>query len=821
MTMDFKIDEQEIRLTSSVDIAERTEQQAASAGRVATANLDTDRDGETVCDGEPGNWGETTSAIEGDASEGAVSHCDSEAPAASCSSPADVPARPSRFNMVRGKLPGLMMYAGAPLLVLISIGIIHQLAFVWVAVLLMFPMLAAVCRLLPGQLRRSIEARLEQRESLRRIVEELRDGIDQSRPFVLAAAYVFVIPLALLWMARHWLKIDEIVAKYRSRQAQPADGAGEKRLVIEQRAERNTDEEDDNFVHSRAFAVTCLIVMATGIPAFFSAVLYQDLGIDRLLASHARQMVQHVPKPFYDPFLINSPGVDHSFDENGPVNIIIDGKTVTAKKIVHSRLPVVKWISQFDFPQAPFSTVFFIWFYLMGMAWTISALFMRAWFTFPLNFLHNDHQIELNERRIVRRSYGGWFRKVLTLNDPGEGSLALYWTDIASLQAVKGHTKLYPLPEGAFKRDSVIYRLLNKWAALMDGIAQKLDNPDMLVFCSTKERDVPGQKMSINLCNLNREQRARLFYAVRRWAPHVQVSKQAEEALLGSAVLTDVRYTQIWFDLLTSRSRRQQSCRLNGGETLSRGRFTIERRISCGGQATAYLARREDGTACVLKEFILSTAENGTVLLESAAEFEAEATLLSQLKHPGIVELQEFFAEDGRAYVVLEYVEGQSLRKLVKENGPLPEADAVRIADEVCSILEYLHGQIPPVVHRDITPENIIVQPDGSIKLIDFSLALKMQSRKTTDSCGKHAYTPPEQFREQATPQSDIYSLGATLFFMLTGANPKPLSRSSPASKMESLSDRVNAIVEHATELDLEKRYESVVWMRQDLGLLH
>jgi serine/threonine-protein kinase len=150
----------------------------------------------------------------------------------------------------------------------------------------------------------------------------------------------------------------------------------------------------------------------------------------------------------------------------------------------------------------------------------------------------------------------------------------------------------------------------------------------------------------------------------------------------------------------------------------------------------------------------------------------------------------------------------------VQDEGALAEAEVVRIARSVCDVLEYLHTCNPPIVHRDITPENIIMKPDGTIKLIDFSLAVKNNGQGTTDSCGKQAFTPPEQFREEVCVQSDIYALGATMYYLLTASNPKPISCSSARTKAPNVSPELNAIIEHATQLELSQRYESVNWLK-------
>jgi serine/threonine protein kinase len=189
----------------------------------------------------------------------------------------------------------------------------------------------------------------------------------------------------------------------------------------------------------------------------------------------------------------------------------------------------------------------------------------------------------------------------------------------------------------------------------------------------------------------------------------VVINRSVEEKLLGSAALQDNRYTQIWFDILTSRHDTRRQAGLSPGASLKEGTYKVEARICSGGQATTYRGINSLGQSCVLKEFVLPTSDDSTVLIESARQFEAEVTLLAQLDHPGIVKLEDFFYEDGRLYVVLEYIEGRSLRQTVQEDGALPEQEVLRIAQQVTAIIEYLHGCNPPVVHRDITPENLLI----------------------------------------------------------------------------------------------------------------
>jgi serine/threonine-protein kinase len=105
------------------------------------------------------------------------------------------------------------------------------------------------------------------------------------------------------------------------------------------------------------------------------------------------------------------------------------------------------------------------------------------------------------------------------------------------------------------------------------------------------------------------------------------------------------------------------------------------------------------------------------------------------------------------------------------------------------------------------------------LKLIDFSVAQQLSGERS-DCAGKHAYTPPEQFRGEACPQSDIYALGATLYFLLTGKEPEPISKLSVRKEGINISSQLDLIIEKCTELDLENRYQSIAWLRTDLAAL-
>ena len=112
---------------------------------------------------------------------------------------------------------------------------------------------------------------------------------------------------------------------------------------------------------------------------------------------------------------------------------------------------------------------------------------------------------------------------------------------------------------------------------------------------------------------------------------------------------------------------------------------------------------------------------------QALERFENEARILEELSHPQIVKLIDFFLEDHRAYLVLEHIDGMSLRQLVAKNGPMPLADIISLSMQMCDVLEYLHSLSPAVVHRDFTPDNLILDSSGRLVLIDFNVAQQKQ----------------------------------------------------------------------------------------------
>ncbi|MBK9280784.1 MAG: protein kinase [Candidatus Obscuribacter sp.] len=132
--------------------------------------------------------------------------------------------------------------------------------------------------------------------------------------------------------------------------------------------------------------------------------------------------------------------------------------------------------------------------------------------------------------------------------------------------------------------------------------------------------------------------------------------------------------------------------------------------------------------------------------------FEREAHLLLKLKHPHIARVLDRFVEEGRDYLVLEYIPGLTLRQLVQTRGKQKEKNVLNYCSKLLEILAYLHEQNPPLIHRDLTPDNIILRKDGSLCVVDFGAANELVGQPPGTMIGKQCYIAPEQLRGKAQP---------------------------------------------------------------------
>lgn len=227
--------------------------------------------------------------------------------------------------------------------------------------------------------------------------------------------------------------------------------------------------------------------------------------------------------------------------------------------------------------------------------------------------------------------------------------------------------------------------------------------------------------------------------------------------------------------------------RLPAGTQLSNGRYKIERSVAAGGMGAVYRALDvRFNRPCAVKE-MLDDFQNDLDRGQAVEWFTREATLLLDLNHPCIPRVRDFFVEEGRHYLVMDFIEGRTLGEVLEREGNVAglngtrgvsEARARSWAQQVCSVLSYLHRQSPPIIFRDLKPSNVMVTDKDEVKLIDFGIARTFQqSQRHSTIIMTIGYAPPEQLHGSPEPRSDLYALGATLHRVLThhdAANNKP-----------------------------------------------
>jgi len=197
---------------------------------------------------------------------------------------------------------------------------------------------------------------------------------------------------------------------------------------------------------------------------------------------------------------------------------------------------------------------------------------------------------------------------------------------------------------------------------------------------------------------------------------------------------------------------------------------------------------------------------------EDSGQTENEYSILSRLSHPLLPKVYDHYELAGQKVLIEEYIDGVRLSDVISRNGRLPFYTALGITLQLCSVVEFLHSQKPnPVIHRDIKPDNIILQPNGQIKLIDFGAARNFNSVKNRDTVliGTVGYAPPEQFGfGQTDCRADIYAIGKTLTHMLTGIAPERGKNNIPSNNK--FPPQLIKIIKKATEFDPDHRYVSV-----------
>ena len=211
--------------------------------------------------------------------------------------------------------------------------------------------------------------------------------------------------------------------------------------------------------------------------------------------------------------------------------------------------------------------------------------------------------------------------------------------------------------------------------------------------------------------------------------------------------------------------------------TLLVDRYAISNRVGGGGMGSVYRARdkRLADRLCAVKEMIELFADESQ-RAKAVEDFRREAAVLARLKHPSIPTIYDNFIEGGRYYLVMEWIGGGDLAEQMRAHGGIvEEATVAKWSAQICDVLYYIHTQNPPIIYRDLKPANLMLDDNtGRVMLVDFGIARIVQStEKGVTAIGTMGYAPPELFAGKVEPRSDVYSLGATMFHMLTGSDPQ------------------------------------------------
>jgi outer membrane protein assembly factor BamB len=229
-------------------------------------------------------------------------------------------------------------------------------------------------------------------------------------------------------------------------------------------------------------------------------------------------------------------------------------------------------------------------------------------------------------------------------------------------------------------------------------------------------------------------------------------------------------------------------------------------------------------TKLVAVKEMINTAPDPLVRETIVQNFEREANMLATLHHASIPRIYDYFSIESRSYLVLEFIHGKDMEAIINEaKSFLPEEQVLSWAIELCDVLDYLHKHKPdPIIFRDMKPSNVMINNNGDIMLIDFGIAKTFQSGIKGTMIGTEGYSPPEQYRGEATPSADIYAMGATIHHALTRRDPRleppfsfaerPLRRINPA-----VSPEMEAVVNMALEYNPESRFKTAADMKQAL----
>ncbi len=249
--------------------------------------------------------------------------------------------------------------------------------------------------------------------------------------------------------------------------------------------------------------------------------------------------------------------------------------------------------------------------------------------------------------------------------------------------------------------------------------------------------------------------------------------------------------------------------------------------VGVGGMGSVYRARDlhfPNVMKLVAVKEMINNAPDPLVRQTIVQNFEREANILVTLNHTAIPQIYDFFSRDDRSYLVLEFIQGKDLEAILTDaNSPLQEERVIAWAIELCDVLDFLHSHKPePIIFRDMKPSNVMVNPQGRSILVDFGIAKNFRTGQKGTMIGTEGYSPPEQYRGDATPVADIYALGATLHHLLTNRDPRleaPFSFSE--RPIRSINPRISleleTVINTSLQYDPADRFQTANDMKEAL----
>ncbi|MDR2106590.1 MAG: serine/threonine protein kinase [Coriobacteriales bacterium] len=254
------------------------------------------------------------------------------------------------------------------------------------------------------------------------------------------------------------------------------------------------------------------------------------------------------------------------------------------------------------------------------------------------------------------------------------------------------------------------------------------------------------------------------------------------------------------------------------------GKYRVLAKIGQGGMSVVYLAMNERANKqWAIKEVRRDGVDNYEVVKQNLI---AETEYLKRLHHPNLPSIIDVIDAEDTILIVMDYIEGNSLGQALRNYGALPQDDVVKWSKQLCDVLGYLHSRKPPVIYRDTKPANIMLQPNGDVKIIDFGTAREFKEGRSNDTIplGTQGYAAPEQYgNHQTDARTDIYNLGATMYHLVTGHNPceppyvmHPIRQWNPA-----LSSGLESIIAKCTQRNPNDRYQSCAELLFDLEHYH